>query len=112
MSAVAESASLELTVHIDQSDPVFDGHYPGFPILPGLFLVEHVHRAVRESVGGRRVVELDRVRFRKPVYPGDSVSVEVRLEPAGADLVCSAVLSVDAEKAATLRLRYAEGDTA
>ena len=37
-------------VDVDVNDPVFAGHYPGFPILPGLFLVEHVNTAYRDHV--------------------------------------------------------------
>jgi len=101
-----------LIIRIDPTDPVFEGHYPGFPILPGLFLVEHVHQAVLAAAGDRRlrVTALERVRFRKPVMPGDVVRAALSRSSDGADLVCAAELTVDGERVATLRLCYTEGD--
>jgi len=111
MSAPTRLAPETVTIRIDPADPVFEGHYPGFPILPGLFLVEHVHQAVLASWAGRqlRVTALEAVRFRKPVMPGDVVRAALSRTSDGTDLVCAAELTVKGERVATLRLRYTEG---
>jgi 3-hydroxyacyl-[acyl-carrier-protein] dehydratase len=91
------------TVHIDPTDPVFAGHYPGFPILPGLFLVEYVHETV---AGGMRAVALDSVRFVRPVFPGDELRIEATLTDRGEQLCCAATISSRSGVVAEVRLRY------
>jgi UDP-3-O-[3-hydroxymyristoyl] N-acetylglucosamine deacetylase/3-hydroxyacyl-[acyl-carrier-protein] dehydratase len=68
------------------NEPFFQGHFPGHPIMPGVLIVEAM-----AQVGGlllmgtikdpeNRVVyfmSLDKVKFRKPVRPGDQLRFEV-----------------------------------
>jgi 3-hydroxyacyl-[acyl-carrier-protein] dehydratase len=67
----------------------YGGHYPGSPITPGVILCESVFQAgalyLSRSVAGTAasagvplLVKISDVRFRSPVYPGDTVLVEVR----------------------------------
>src|ERR1051326_6769660 len=61
---------------ISGAEPVFAGHYPGFPILPGVLLVDAAYRDVVRSAATWsrrpiRLVGLDSVRFSTPVFPGD-----------------------------------------
>ncbi|MGW7362912.1 3-hydroxyacyl-ACP dehydratase FabZ family protein [Streptomyces sp. NPDC054841] len=104
------------TSRIDPQAPVFQGHYPGFPILPGLLLVEYTHAMVSATRygKGRRLAAVDRARFLKPVLPGDEITITVALsgdvEPGSAgdgDMRCTATVSHRFGKAAVIRLRYA-----
>jgi 3-hydroxyacyl-[acyl-carrier-protein] dehydratase len=97
------------TVEIDRADPVFDGHYPGFPILPGLYLVEYVHATVvaARPTGSRRATAVDRVRFISPVYPGDTVTITATLSDSDGGLLCTATVSTETGPVADVRLRYA-----
>ena len=68
----------------------YQGHYPGAPITPGVLLSEAVFqtgallmaRLLGSEQGGQGGVPLltkvSDVRFRLPVYPGDTVTIEVR----------------------------------
>ena len=70
------------------NEPFFQGHYPGHPIMPGVLIVEAM-----AQVGGLMMMELventddkvvyfmsvDRVKWRRPVTPGDTVVFEVKL---------------------------------
>ncbi len=67
----------------------YKGHYPGAPITPGVLLCEAVFQAgalfLARSRAGREtpqgvplLVKISDVRFRSPVYPGDTVTIEVR----------------------------------
>ena len=68
----------------------YQGHYPGAPITPGVLLCEAVFqtgallmaRLLGTEQGGQGGVPLltkvSDVRFRLPVYPGDTVTIEVR----------------------------------
>ena len=66
----------------------YKGHYPGAPITPGVLLCEAVFQAgalyLARSRAGREaptgiplLVKIADVRFRSPVYPGDTVTIEV-----------------------------------
>lgn len=66
----------------------YKGHYPGAPITPGVLLCEAVFQAgalylSRNADGAQPggvplLVKISDVRFRNPVYPGDTITIEVR----------------------------------
>ena len=69
------------------NEPFFQGHFPGKPIMPGVLIVEAMaqvagvmllsseeHRGKVPFFGG-----MDKVRFRKPVLPGDTLITEAVL---------------------------------
>jgi 3-hydroxyacyl-[acyl-carrier-protein] dehydratase len=71
------------------NEPFFPGHFPGHPIMPGVLIIEAMAQTaaalVKFSLGTPRDDELvyfmsiDKVRFRKPVGPGDTLRIPVRL---------------------------------
>lgn len=65
----------------------FDGHFPGNPVLPGIYLVEGLAQTagvlIGRSVEGHKLAllsSIDRARFRAFARPGDVVHLEVELE--------------------------------
>ena len=69
----------------------YQGHYPGSPITPGVLLCEAVfqtgalYMARQAQAAGAKpgegvplLAKISDVRFRSPVYPGDTVTIEVR----------------------------------
>ncbi len=72
---------------VSANEPFFQGHFPGNPIMPGVLIVEALAQAgallVAPQVGfdaSRHVIyfmAIDKVRFRKPVVPGDVLLLEV-----------------------------------
>ncbi len=70
------------------NEPFFQGHFPGEPIMPGVLIVEAMAQ-VGGLLGFSLVPDhrtdvvyfmgMDRVRFRKPVRPGDQLIIKVRL---------------------------------
>lgn len=78
---------------ISLSDDVFNDHFPGNPVYPGVFLLEGLAQTggvlLTRSEEERRVavmVSIERARFRGFARPGDSVRLEVELESRDADL--------------------------
>jgi 3-hydroxyacyl-[acyl-carrier-protein] dehydratase len=68
------------------NEPFFQGHFPGYPIMPGVLVVE----AMAQAGGMIMLAELadrhsklvvftgiERAKFRRPVTPGDQLRIEV-----------------------------------
>ena len=65
------------TLSVPAGHPVFRGHFPGNPIVPGVLLLELVVEAV--SRGAPR--EITHVKFHRAVLPGESFTL--RYDEAG-----------------------------
>jgi 3-hydroxyacyl-[acyl-carrier-protein] dehydratase len=69
------------------NEPFFQGHFPGQPIMPGVLIVEAMaqtagilaFKSMPEALRKKAVyfMAIDRVRFRKPVQPGDQIRMEM-----------------------------------
>lgn len=69
------------------NEPHFNGHFPGFPVMPGVLIIEAMAQTaaivVVEALGadaeGKVVffMTIDEAKFRKPVVPGDSLHIHV-----------------------------------
>jgi 3-hydroxymyristoyl/3-hydroxydecanoyl-(acyl carrier protein) dehydratase len=76
---------------VDPANPVFAGHFPARPILPGVFLIEAVAQtagvmlgsatpqvAARSNGGVALLAAVNRFKFLKPVTPGQNLRVETK----------------------------------
>ncbi len=72
------------------NEPYFIGHFPGNPVMPGVLIVEAIaqaggilayHSIDEETRQGMGVafMGMNKVKFRKPVYPGDQLILEVEV---------------------------------
>ncbi|MCX7019889.1 MAG: 3-hydroxyacyl-ACP dehydratase FabZ [bacterium] len=67
------------------NEPFFQGHFPGFPVMPGVLILEAmaqigaVHALSREHNRGRIafLAGVDDARFRRAVVPGDLLRIEM-----------------------------------
>ncbi len=73
---------------VTTNEPFFPGHFPGHPIMPGVLIVEAMGQTggilLLNSVDHPEekvvyFVGLDKVRFRKPVKPGDQLVMELNM---------------------------------
>jgi beta-hydroxyacyl-ACP dehydratase FabZ len=72
---------------VSANEPFFTGHFPGRPIMPGVLIVEALAQAgallAAPQAGfdpvhqGIFFMAIDKVKFRKPVVPGDALVLEV-----------------------------------
>ncbi len=87
----------------DANAPFFAGHFPGNPVVPGVFLVEASAQTAGVMLGARQtgrgteklLAAIDRFKFLKPVAPDTVIEIETRtlVERDGIALV-SAVIRV------------------
>jgi 3-hydroxyacyl-[acyl-carrier-protein] dehydratase len=74
--------------NVTQNEPFFEGHFPDYPVMPGVLIIEAMAQvgAVGVMAGGEHKEKLalfagiDGVRFRRQVLPGDVLRMEVRIE--------------------------------
>src|SRR5262245_21832227 len=66
------------------NEPFFAGHFPGHPVMPGVLQIEAMAQVasilmlrITKSASGRLgyFVSADEVKFRKPVFPGDTLFI-------------------------------------
>jgi 3-hydroxyacyl-[acyl-carrier-protein] dehydratase len=95
---------------LDPADQVFAGHYPDFPVTPGVLLIDYVRLTVvawQRAVGADtlRLSTVERCRFRDPVRPGDEIAVHVT-GSAGRRLAVDADVRVGGRLAAEIRVTF------
>ncbi|GGS36186.1 3-hydroxyacyl-ACP dehydratase FabZ family protein [Actinokineospora fastidiosa] len=96
-------------IRLDPDDPIFAGHYPGFPIFPGVGLIECVHRSAQVSAPGElRLAAIESTRFTGPTFPGDELTVTIKWSEVDDGWRCAAEVASPRGDAATVRLRYQE----
>lgn len=72
---------------VTMSEPWFQGHFPGQPVMPGVLMLESIAQACAASVmsldefRGRVAffLTIDGAKFRRPILPGDTVKLAVEL---------------------------------
>jgi 3-hydroxyacyl-[acyl-carrier-protein] dehydratase len=68
----------ELTAgyRVDPAHPALQGHFPGNPIVPAVLLVGFVAETLARA--GKRLWGVERMKFLRPVRPGEAFDVTVR----------------------------------
>ncbi|MBC2710966.1 MAG: 3-hydroxyacyl-ACP dehydratase FabZ [Desulfosarcina sp.] len=103
------------------NEPFFQGHFPDTPIMPGVLIVEAMGQAggilVTQSLPPENQGTLiyfmgfDKVRFRKPVVPGDQLILEMEILKLRSKAVKMAgIAKVDEKIVAEAQLMAAYGD--
>lgn len=104
--------------NVSINEPQFTGHYPGNPILPGVYILEIMAQAtgvlfmsgLKEVEGVPLFAGVDKARFRKQVVPGDQLILEVEILKARGTIVkVSGIATVDNELVAEAELLFALG---
>jgi 3-hydroxyacyl-[acyl-carrier-protein] dehydratase len=80
--------TLHALKNVSVNEPFFQGHFPGRPVMPGVLVVEAMAQAgailalrtTGECLDGKLLLfrGIDRVKFRRPVIPGDQLHLYLR----------------------------------
>jgi 3-hydroxyacyl-[acyl-carrier-protein] dehydratase len=75
--------------NVSINEPFFNGHFPQFPIMPGVLIIEAMAQAA--GILGFKMMDVkpadgvlyyfvgsDKLRFRQPVVPGDQLILEAK----------------------------------
>jgi beta-hydroxyacyl-ACP dehydratase FabZ len=74
--------------NVTANEPFFMGHFPEFPVMPGVLIVEAMAQVagvlVLKQIEDRKnklvlLATVDEARFRRPVRPGDQLRIEMVL---------------------------------
>jgi 3-hydroxyacyl-[acyl-carrier-protein] dehydratase len=73
--------------NVTMNEEFFRGHFPGAPIMPGVLIIEAMAQAAAIVVMANPdnkgkipyFMSIDKVKFRKPVVPGDQVEIKIEL---------------------------------
>lgn len=105
------------------NEAFFQGHYPRTPIMPGVLLIEAMAQLggillsqKLEHTGKVAVLlSLDKVKFRRPVVPGDQVVLEAnarRVKSRTGEVMCRATVAEELAAEAMIRFMMVDADPA
>ena len=71
--------------NVTVNEPFFQGHFPEYPIMPGVLIIEALAQTCGVLVGKRvenkgklaYFASINNAKFRKPVFPGDTLILEI-----------------------------------
>ena len=82
--------SITALKNVSVNEPFFQGHFPGGPVMPGVLVIEAMAQAggvlAHQSLPDLDpqplyyLVGVDKARFRQPVFPGDQLILEMRVD--------------------------------
>jgi 3-hydroxyacyl-[acyl-carrier-protein] dehydratase len=74
--------------NVTSNEPFFDGHFPDYPVMPGVMIIEAMAQVagvqVLSTIPDRAtklvlLASVEGAKFRKPVRPGDQLVIEMTL---------------------------------
>jgi 3-hydroxyacyl-[acyl-carrier-protein] dehydratase len=118
--ALSPGESITAYKNVSISEPVFQGHFPGHPIYPGVMILEGMAQAggilafksmtdVSEEEIQNKVVyfmSIDKAKFRSPVRPGDKLEYKISvIKNKGAIWILKAEAYVDGKLSSEAELK-------
>ena len=111
-----EGKSIEAIKNVSFNETFFNGHFPGYPVMPGVLILEALAQASgllvfktpslcppNESL--YLFVGIDKARFKRPVVPGDQINLNVEMTKSKQGFaVFNAVATVENEVVASAEL--------
>ena len=118
--SIEENEVLVGIKNVTINEPFFTGHFPGHPVMPGVLQLEAMAQAAgilllrRSSSEGKVAffMSADKVKFRKPVVPGDQLKITAKLEKVRGNKLATASVecTVNDQPVSSASLMFALAD--
>jgi len=98
ISIVNEQGSIKATLKLDSTHPVFKGHFPNQPVLPGACQLQMVREVLESSTQTHlKVIKADNLKFMSLVDPEkiDSLNLNITYKQEDQNLKVSATMMTD-----------------
>ena len=104
--------------HVPETSFIFDAHFPGFPVLPGVVMIETIAQAagmyIVSAYHGDKIAFLygvEKTRFRDFVSPGALLDIHIRvLQTGSAYFVSDGDIFCEGKKVASAQVRLTIAD--
>ena len=93
---IKKNKSIIAQKNVSYNEPFFQGHFPDYPVFPGVLLLEAMAQAtaILDIESNNRdmskqlyyFVGIDRARFKKQVVPGDIIIINAKLNQSKSDI--------------------------
>lgn len=93
---IKKNKSIIAQKNVSYNEPFFQGHFPDYPVFPGVLLLEAMAQAtaILDIESNKRdmskqlyyFVGIDRARFKKQVVPGDIIIINAKLNQSKSDI--------------------------
>ena len=93
---IKKNESIIAQKNVSNNEPFFQGHFPGYPVFPGVLLLEAMAQAtaILDIESNDRdmskqlyyFVGIDKARFKKQVFPGDIIIINAKLNQSKSDI--------------------------
>ena len=93
---IKKNKSIIAQKNVSNNEPFFQGHFPGYPVFPGVLLLEAMAQAtaILDIESNDRdmskqlyyFVGIDKARFKKQVVPGDIIIINAKLNQSKSDV--------------------------
>ena len=90
VEAIEPGKNIRAIKNVSINEPFFNGHFPHYPVMPGVLIVEALAQAagilsfqtmgkLPDDSSVYYFVGIDSARFKRPVVPGDQLVLEVQI---------------------------------
>lgn len=85
----AQGKSIVAIKNLTINEPQFAGHFPEFPVMPGVMMIEAIAQAAGLMIGATRedgkpdiyfLAKVNNAIFKRPAVPGDQLQIEVNVQ--------------------------------
>ena len=76
----SENGKVTATITFNRAHPIFEGHFPGHPVVPGVCMIQILREVMEIEVGARlRITFGDNLKFLSIINPDEHKEVETQI---------------------------------